>query len=124
MNFEKGLLCKLTNEYANFDVNCADFVQDSVEKERKLNLELSAAGKDNVGDAKNAKKNKEHGGIIFFIGVLITILSHAVSAETGFFIITYGAIIYGARQYLKGVEQEKILQKQAELEKSINRISK
>jgi len=44
-------------------------------------------------------------------------MTHLASAETGFFIVTYGATIYGARQYLKGVEQENILKKHVEIEK-------
>ena len=112
MDFNQGLICSITNSKADFEESCTDFDKDQEEKDRLLHLELASAGRDDVGDAVNAKKNKENGALIFLIGVIITLISHSISASTGFFVVTYGAIIYGARQYMKGVEQAKILQRE------------
>ena len=112
MDIKRGLICSLTNSEADFELECLDFEKDQQEKDRLLNIELASVGHENVGDALDAKKNKERGSWILVIGILITLISHSISASIGFFIITYGAIIYGARQYMKGVKQEKILQKE------------
>ena len=114
MDINHGLICSITNSKADFDETCPDFEKDQKEKDRLVNIELASVGREDVGDALDAKKNKERGSWIFIIGVIITLISHSISASTGFFIITYGAIIYGARQYMKGIEQEKILQRELE----------
>lgn len=107
-----GLICSVTMKHADFEESCSDFQKDDNEKDRLLRRELESAGREDVGDPLDAQKNKRQGSSLLLIGLLITVVSHGLSAATGFFVITYGTIIYGARQYMKGVEQEKILEKE------------
>lgn len=120
MDIKKGLICSLSGDFGNFENKCIDFTEDPIEKSRKLELELAAAGSNEVGDSKNAIKNKQMGGLIFVVGLLITIITHLAAPALGFFIVAYGTIIYGAKQYIKGVEQEKILKKHTEFEEELN----
>ncbi len=117
VSFEKGLLCSLTNDYAVFEDTCIDYRVDEKERERIIALELAAVGDENNGDPTNASHNKKIGSLIFFIGAGLTVLSFAFSDEANFVMLFYGAIIWGAAQYYKGVEQEKVLKKHIDFEK-------
>lgn len=108
LDMKRGLLCGLTGEYADFEGTCKDFQEDEKEKERQFVKDLAATGHSQVGSATDYKKNKEQGGVIAFIGILIAVGTHAIADSIGFFILPYGAIIWGGIQYLRGVEQEKI----------------
>lgn len=119
MNAKIGLVCKLTDEHANFEDTCKDFIIDEEEKRRNLFVELAASGREDVGDSLDWKKNKTNGTLILFAGIFLTVLSHAIMDFSKVFILFYGAIIYGIRQYYKGVEQEKIMKKQQEFDDKI-----
>jgi len=120
MNAQKGLLCGLTNEYADFEDVCKDFKEDIDEKNLKLLRDLSASGHQNASKSLDYKKNKENGSIIFFIGVAILFFTLYNINSYGILIIPFGVIIYGVRTYYKGVEQEKIIEKREAFEKEKN----
>ena len=120
LDFNKGLLCKLTNTHPVFEENCENFKEDQQEKERLLVNDLSATGDKRASQSIDPKKNKETGGLILLAGILIVIFSLANSAQLGFWIIPFGLIAYGGFTYSKGIEQEKILKKEIELESKIN----
>jgi uncharacterized membrane protein len=102
-NSQKGIVCGLTNEKANFSTECADYVadQEKIEKEakqEKLNLER----------AEQANKGKQVLMKLFFCYLLLLVLGLIVdlfispSANIGQFLIretlTFGlffAIYYG-----------------------------
>jgi hypothetical protein len=44
MNRNIGMVCSLTQKKPHFDDNCPDFLKDEKELQRKLKLELNAAG--------------------------------------------------------------------------------
>lgn len=108
LDWNIGLVCKLTERVADFEGKCESFILDEEEKEYILARDLAAAGDNTVGDSADFEKNKKQGGLILSIGLLITAVSLLVANQLGFSIITTGTIIYGAIQYLKGVKQEKI----------------
>ncbi|MCC5916613.1 MAG: hypothetical protein JJU02_04725 [Cryomorphaceae bacterium] len=108
LDLKKGLLCGLTNQYADFENTCKDFHEDTKEAERHLNLKLASTGNYEIGSSTDYKKNKDQGTLIAMIGMLIAIITHAIANEIGFFILPYGAVIWGGIQYFKGVEQEKV----------------
>ena len=122
MNARKGLLCGLTNEYADFENSCSDFKEDVEEKNLKLLKDLNASGHQNASKSLDHKKNKENGTIILLIGIGILFFTFYNFDNFGILIIPFGAIIYGARTYYKGVEQEKILARQEEFEKEKNKL--
>ena len=118
MDLKRGLKCKLTDDFADFKNHCANFVEDEAEKTRKHYLDVSTAG-DIDGNPLNANRNKEIGIVAFIIGVVLLIATIANFNNLGFVIIPWGAIIYGALMYQKGLQQEKTIRKQEELEDKI-----
>jgi hypothetical protein len=111
MDMQRGLLCGLTGNYANFNDKCPDFIKDEAEAERKLNLELAAVGDEAVGSTTNYGRNKKIGIALFAVGCGVTLFSLLGSEKVGFGILWYGAIISGILMYSKGVQQEKIIKK-------------
>jgi hypothetical protein len=45
------------------------------------------------------------GGIWCLVGVLITIITYAAAADGGTFVVAWGAILFGAIQFFKGLVQ-------------------
>lgn len=117
MNLQKGLLCGLTNEFAAFENSCTDFLEDSVEKDKKLIRDLNASGHQDASNSLDFKENKDTGAIVFFIGVAILLITLNNVNGFGVLIIPFGVILYGARTYNKGVEQEKLVDQKNTSEK-------
>lgn len=109
LDFKRGLVCKFTNDLADFEHTCGKFEEDSMEKDRLLLRDLSVAGHGNANKSINPKLNKNLGIIIFAIGVAILFFTFAFANSFGIIVIPFGAILFGARTYYKGLEQEKIL---------------
>lgn len=120
MNLQKGLLCGLTDDYAKFEDSCADFKEDFEEKKKKLIRDLDASGHQDASGSLDHKKNKETGAIVFFIGVAILLVTLVNVDSYGILVIPFGAILYGARTYNKGIEQEKVLNKRDSFDERIN----
>ncbi|MGX1928887.1 hypothetical protein [Flagellimonas sp. 2504JD4-2] len=115
-DFQKGLLCGLTNDYAEFENTCDSFDEDVTEKNIKLLRDLNASGHQSAGKSLDPDRNKQNGALCFVIGIIILFVTISYSNISGILIIPFGAIIYGGRTYLKGVEQSKILDKYEEFE--------
>jgi hypothetical protein len=45
------------------------------------------------------------GGCLCLAGLLVTLLTMAVSRVTGFSVVAWGAIVFGAAQFVRGVMQ-------------------
>ncbi|MAY84099.1 MAG: hypothetical protein CMP59_08195 [Flavobacteriales bacterium] len=120
LDMQKGLLCDLTNEYAEFEGECESFVLDEAEKARKLHQSLDSAGHQDASDSIDPASNKQNGAIISIIGIVILLLTLFNVNSIGVLIIPSGIIAYGIRTYSKGVEQQKILEQQGELEEKLN----
>lgn len=116
LDLKRGLVCSLTNEFAAFVDTCPTFEEDLKEKADQLKRNLAAAGHEKSGASLDYKKNKEYGAIIFFVGVAVLLITMAQSATFGGAIIPTGAILFGARKYLKGDEQEKMISKQRDFD--------
>lgn len=117
MNVQKGLLCGLTGEYANFDDHCQGFSEDKDKKEQQLKRNLEASGHHNASNSIDYKKNKQNGAIILIIGILVLMFTFVNIDSFGVYVIPFGAIIYGVRTYNKGVEQEKVVEKSKKFNK-------
>ncbi len=113
LDWNLGLLCGLTKEMADFENECESFSIDKDEKEYILKRDLAAAGDNTVGDPVDFEKNKKHGALFFWIGLVIVVVSFMAAdvAGGGYVIFPFGAVIYGGVQYLRGVEQEKVFKK-------------
>jgi len=96
-----GLICSLTNEKAAFTGKCEDFVNDETEAQRKLSMEMQAAGDIHTSEDSSPTRTTTFGIIILIIGLLIS-LSGVV--------IAYGAVITGILMIIKGQRQANILQ--------------
>ncbi len=108
MTMKQGLVCGLTNALADFDGSCKDFNRDDEAEQIEFERKMAATGDYETGDPIDYKKNKKVGAIIFVIGSLITLVTHLYIDDLGVAIVTYGTIIYGASQYYRGMQQEKI----------------
>ncbi len=120
LDLNRGLVCTLTNEFAAFEDTCPDFVEDPKEKAVQFSKKLEAAGHKESGDSIDYKKNKEYGAIIFFVGMAILLITMAQPTIFGT-IIPAGTILFGARKYMKGTEQEKMISQQQQFEEKQNR---
>lgn len=116
MSLQKGTLCGLTNDYAQFVESCPDFKEDLEEINNKLIRELDRSGHPKASKSIDPKKNKEQGALFLFIGITAMLFSFVNASHIGFFVIPFGAIFYGARTLNKGWEQEKILAKKDALD--------
>ena len=52
-----------------------------------------------------ARRNMLVGGFLCLAGLLVTLLTLAVSGVTGFSVVAWGAIVFGALQFIRGVMQ-------------------
>lgn len=111
MNLQRGLLCSLTDAKADFDITCPTFLEDQKAVEEEFKRKMAATGDFETGDSFDFKKNKRVGTQIFLSGIGVTLLFYITGEYTGFTHIAYGTIIYGAVQYLRGMEQEKVFKK-------------
>lgn len=109
MDMGKGIVCSLTNEHANFDTNCKDFVKDPLAELEHLEKKLRNTGDHKSGHAYDFKKNKQQGVFVILLGVVLLILTTVLAKITGVYIVSVGVLFYGIYQYRRGVEQEKIM---------------
>lgn len=107
-DFHKGLLCSLTNELADFDDTCKSFEKDKQAEDALLVRKLENTGDHFTGDDFNYKKNKSQGFNYMALGIILTIMSIVLSDYLGFYVVTFGVVVYGYRQHARGVQQEKI----------------
>ena len=121
MDFDKGLLCGITNDYADFEISCEDYDEDLEKRAHKFVRDLDASGHQNASKSLDPTKNKENGALIFIAGILILIFSVNFLSNFGILIVPIGLIFYGARTFLKGVEQEKVFQRNQEFENKKNK---
>jgi len=108
MNMKVGLICSLTDEIADFEDTCDNFTRDEVAEEEVFKKKMAATGDYESGDPLDYKKNQRNGAIIFILGCLVTLISHLYINELGAAVIAYGAVFYGAVQFYRGIQQEKI----------------
>ena len=59
-------------------------------------------------DFKNADNDMLIGGIALAIGLVVTIFTFLNSANTGSFVVAWGAIIYGGIRFSKGLKNNKM----------------
>ena len=120
MDLQKGLLCSLTNDFADFEDTCADFNEDVDERAQLLARELQRAGHQDAGTSLDYKKNKEKGAAVFMVGLILLLILISVLPSIIFMLISISVMIWGGRMYMRGVEQEAILKKQQEFEEEKN----
>ena len=107
-----GIVCGLTNEKPNFLLKCPEFIQDKKETQRKLQLELNAAG-DVQTDHNSSPKYITYSGVAaLIIGVSLL----PVGIKTGGSIIVTGILLI-----IKGDKQKEIIEKHKEFEDNLNR---
>jgi len=63
-----------------------------------------------IFDPRNAKNNMRIGAAVFYVGIVVTIVSCSVASRGGGFIVAYGAIVFGAIQFVGGLLQARRLQ--------------
>ncbi len=108
MDLKRGLLCSLTNEFADFEENCPDFEPDLKAEEQLIRRDMKLTGDGFAGDPMDFKKNKEQGYIVFGLGLLFSLFLSFLGAAAGIvYFVGLGAIVVGIRQYMRGAEQEK-----------------
>jgi hypothetical protein len=81
---------------------------------------LDASGHQNASYSLDYVKNKNNGALSFIIGLAIIIFSINYINRYGILILPLGLAIFGARTFLKGVEQEKVVKKNQEFESKKN----
>lgn len=113
---QRGLLCGLSNEFANFDGTCVDFTVDENQKKRNLQFDIRTAGSDGASRSIDFKKNKKNGMIISVVGVILLLLCFIYLNGILPIFLSASVLAYGLRTYYRGQEQEKILEKNKEFE--------
>jgi hypothetical protein len=58
-----------------------------------------------IFDPRNGKNNMRIGAAVFYVGIVVTIVSCAAAPRGGGFIVAYGAIGFGAIQFVGGLLQ-------------------
>ena len=111
LDLQRGLVCKLTDDLADFEENCPDYQNDHEEEERLHLQRLEMAGGIAEGDAIDFKKNKANGIwciLLGFFSFFFTLLFSTILV-----VVPIGLFIYGISMYKKGAAQEKILKEKA-----------
>ncbi len=113
MDMERGIVCELSGEYADFEGECADFALDEtvpdtpVEYEQLTTGELISAG---VYDKLRAEQNMPAAIIAgLVVGILCAILWGAVTValkmQIGYMALAVGAAVgFSVRFFGKGIE--------------------
>ena len=111
INREIGLICSLTKTKPNFDSTCTDFIKDEKEIDRKLQLELSAAG-----DIKTSKNSTPKYLVRLGIGAII------LGILTFFLSIFWGGLFFisGILFIIKGENQKHILIRHKSFMRKVN----
>lgn len=71
LNFEKGLLCGITNQYATFENTCENYDEDLEKRIQKYVRDLDASGHQNASYSLDYVKNKNNGVLSFILGLAI-----------------------------------------------------
>lgn len=108
LNRKVGLVCSLTDQIADFEMECSNFKKDDLALQVEYERKMAASSDFESGDPLDYKKNKTKGLVILSLGLFITIASNMMINVSRVGVITYGAIIYGAVLYYKGMQQERI----------------
>lgn len=101
MNRDIGIVCSITLKKPEFINKCKDFIKDTKEADRRLQLELDSAGDVETNSTSSPRKIINIGIITLTIGILVSL--------TGL-VIAYGAVIVGILMIIKGNKQKKILE--------------
>lgn len=98
-DFLKGIICGLTDEKATFQIQCSSFIQDA---EKLVNLTVDEKRKEKTKKEK-AKNDILYGTLWCGGGLLVTAITYFNASGGGRYYVTYGAIIYGGYQLIKGL---------------------
>lgn len=86
MDMERGIVCNLTDERATFAGECSSF---------RINSAVSTMSESSYAEPKTSNNDMLFGALWFIGGVIGTV------ADIGY--IFWGAILFGAIQFFKGV---------------------
>lgn len=106
-NTKHGVICKLTDQIADFKDECESFEKDEKKEELAFIKKMDSAGKPGTGDATDFEKNKTNGTIWIALGIGVLLFTLTVDGSP-IVIVPFGALIYGVTVYSKGVNQEKL----------------
>ncbi len=116
IDFKIGLVCSLTQEKPDFLEVCQSFIKDEKEADRVLKLKLAGAGNARSQEGSlNPQKNINYGVFLAVSGVLVFLFFSALFG----IIITFGGISF----FVRGKQQQKILAKNEELNRKINKVN-
>ena len=98
--------CRLINpDYAQ-RCDCGyDFASQRVERSYANPNDRTSAAELGLTLAQVGRRNMRIGPYVCLAGIAVTLLTWAVSGVTGLYVIAWGAIIFGAGQYFRGLGQ-------------------
>ena len=93
----KGIICTLTKDIANFAEKCPDYLDDGKNQQKEVGSQIFKEGEqlETAEDIKNSSNDMIYGAL-WFVGGLIATLSN-------FGLIFWGAMIFGGIQFSKGL---------------------
>lgn len=66
-------------------------------------VQAGTVGRVQLGAA--ARRNMVVGGLILVAGLAVTLLTMAASSAIGFYVVAWGAVVFGGGQFIRGVIQ-------------------
>ena len=84
-------------------------------KQQGFSSTVAAAAVSRAIDWSAARKDMTVGGVVFIAGVVITVGSMALVGSGGTYVLVWGAIVFGAIQFMRGYSQMKKVE-EAEVE--------
>ncbi len=107
---EKGIVCSLTNEYAEFDETCKDYIEDPAEKERienqKKQTEEYEIEEESLGLSFIGVKNGVIAGQIAIFGAILWLILGVLYLDRIFF-YPFALIVIGIIAWNKGSKRQK-----------------
>ncbi|NQX96944.1 MAG: hypothetical protein HRT73_03570 [Flavobacteriales bacterium] len=112
MNRDIGMICSLTTQKPQFENNCVDFTQDEKEINRKLQLDLNAAGNIKTSSGSSPKYLINLGVVGIVVGALAFFL---LGTLWGIVILIIGILLL-----IKGQNQKVVIAKHKTFRKELD----
>ena len=65
-------------------------------------LPVGGVGGEAIASSKNGMNRMVFGGLLCVAGIVLTMITHSMAGSTGYYVVAFGPIIWGAVLFIKG----------------------
>ncbi len=78
-------------------------VQKGLDRTTAYSIEQSMNTQNDDGKKERARKDMIYGGLWFFGGIIVTLVTYSSASGGGSYVVAWGAILFGGIQFFRGV---------------------